>query len=191
MKPIEGAKMRENPDPGAYQFRFCSIIDYGTQRVTTNYEGKEKVRDVRQVNIGYEILGERTTEGEQFVLFQTYTLSASKKAKLMEHLSAWYGKPADELDLADILGKYGNFVVVHNKSEKTKKTYANIASLSPLKKNEKPSEKGKEPLIYLSLNDGEFDRDTFDALPDWQQTLISGTKEFAEVDEAPKKKKKK
>lgn len=189
MKPSEGGKVRENPDPGSYHFRFVSVIDYGTQKVEFN--GKPK--DVHQVNIGYELLGPdaKTSEGQNFCLYQKYTLSSNKKAILMQHLGGWYGKDANDVELESILGKYGNLTVKHNESKDGSRTYANITSLSPLKKTERPAEKGKEPIVYFSLSPGEFDRETFDNLPDWQQTLIAGTKEFADVDETPKKKKKK
>lgn len=188
MKPSEGGKTRENPEPGSYQFRFISVIDYGTQKVEFN--GKPK--DVHQVNIGYELLdGDQTSEGENFCLYQKYTLSSNKKAILMQHLSGWLGKPAGDLDLEEILGKYGNVNVVHNPSKDGSRIYANIASLTPLKKTEKPAQKGKEPLVYFSLKEGEFDRDVFDSLQDWQQTIIAGTKEFAAVDEDKPKRKKK
>lgn len=184
MKPSEGGKTRENPEPGSYQFRFCSVIDYGTQKV--EFEGKEK--KIHQVNIGYEILGEQTSEGEHFVLYQKYTLSSSKKANLMAHLNGWYGKDASGLELETLPGKIGNLVIIHNEG-KNGKTYANISSLAPLRKNEKQVEKGKEPLTYFSLD--EFDKETFEALPDWQKNIIMASDEFLEVDETKKKKAKK
>lgn len=125
------------PSAGLH-FAICfNEIDLGLQKVATQ-EG-EKI--MGKVIVGWEI-DETITEGEykgkRFCLWKKYTKSLHAKSNLKKDLESWRGRAFTEeekkgFDLDNIVGKGCMLNVVH--SEYNGKTYANIASISPMMKN--------------------------------------------------------
>lgn len=76
-------------------------------------------------------------DGEPFLLFRKYTLSNHEMSALMRDLGTWRGKPMTreegaEFDIENLVGVPALINVMHNTVGE--KTYANVASISPLPK---------------------------------------------------------
>lgn len=124
---------------GVHIGRCFRIVDVGTQEET--YEGETKL--LPKLAIYWELHGEdedgsplMTDGGEPMTIWQEYTRSLGKKAKLRAALESWRGKPfTDEevkgFDVAKLLGAYCMVNVTHKVSGQGK-TYANVSSLTPL-----------------------------------------------------------
>lgn len=126
--------------PGVHQARCFSVVDLGTQQF--EYKGEPKAG--RKIQISWELYGEDddgaklvTDEGLPMSISKRYTLSLSDKSRLRPDLEAWRGRPftPEELkgfELELLLGVPCMLNVTH--TEKDGKTYANIASITPLPK---------------------------------------------------------
>ena len=126
--------------PGVHIGRCFKLIDLGTQEET--YEGDTKL--LPKVCIYWELTGEEEVgtpladeKGHPMVIWQEYTMSLGKKAKLRAALESWRGKPFadDELkgfDVSKLLGAYCMVNVTHKTSQASGKTYAQVSSLTPL-----------------------------------------------------------
>lgn len=169
---------------GVFAARCFSVIDLGTQVV----EFQGDVKHQRKVQLSWELYGEDdageplVTEGnEPMSISKRYTLSLSEKSKLRPDLEAWRGKPFTEeelkgFDLHNLLGVPCFLNITH--TEKNNKTYANVASITPLPKQMResiPSQNNKNR-IY-TITDGKNDvyqslydklRETIDKAVEWQ-----------------------
>lgn len=81
-------------------------------------------------------LEQRMEDGRPFMLSREYTLSLHKKSNLRKLIEAWRGKAMTEAEAEDfdtdvLVGKTCRISVVHNKSEHTGKTYANVQAVMP------------------------------------------------------------
>lgn len=148
---------------GVHVGRCYRVIDLGTQEET--YEGETKL--LPKICIYWELHGEddegnplMTDDGNAMVIWQEFTRSLGKKAKLRATLESWRGRPFsdDELkgfDVSKLLGAYCMVNITHKTSGQGK-TYANVSSLTPLPsalRNAKP-----EPYYENVM----FDLDNFD-----------------------------
>lgn len=148
---------------GVHVGRCYRVIDLGTQEET--YEGETKL--LPKLCIYWELHGEddegnplMTDDGNAMVIWQEFTRSLGKKAKLRATLESWRGRPFsdDELkgfDVSKLLGAYCMVNITHKTSGQGK-TYANVSSLTPLPsalRNAKP-----EPYYENVM----FDLDNFD-----------------------------
>jgi hypothetical protein len=129
----------------------------GTQK--TEFQGDVKYQ--RKLLAGWERLDdERKADGSVFVVYKRFTLSLHEKANLRQTLEAWRGRKftPDEIKagipLEKMLGAYAFLTLVE--SEREGKTYANIASISPLPKG-MPKPDGVSDLVLFDLD-----------APDWQ-----------------------
>src|SRR6187431_3183483 len=98
--------------PGVHIGRCFRLVDLGTQEET--YEGEHKL--MKKMAIYWELHGEDETgaplvieTGEPMTIWQEYTASLGKKAKLRGVLESWRGKPfSDEeakgFDYAKLIG---------------------------------------------------------------------------------------
>ena len=159
------------------------LIDLGTQE--THFQGK--VKHQRKVYIEFAIPAERTEDDRPMSVGNRYTFSSSPKSTLRQHLEAWRGKRFgdDEIagfDLASILGKPCLLNVTHSTRED--RTYADIASISPLPKG-MPAPSLAEPTTYLSLDAAEFDRGTFESLTDRLREIIAASPEYRQLQSPP------
>ena len=85
------------------------------------------------------LLDAQMADGRPFEIAPYYTASLHEKAKLRKDLESWRGRAftPDELksfDLEKLIGVNCQIQVVHNKSGE--KTYANVAAIVPLSKNQ-------------------------------------------------------
>lgn len=116
---------------GVHQGVCVDVVDMGMLEVKWAGETKKqhKVRIVWQIDEAME-------DGKRFIVQKRYTLSLHEKANLRKDLEAWRAKAftAEELpfDIERLLGVNCFLNVVH--AHKDGKTYANVASIMPLKK---------------------------------------------------------
>jgi hypothetical protein len=174
--------VREPMPAGVYLARCFSMIEIGT--VTSEYKGVEK--SLKKIRITWEFPEElkvfKEENGEQpYVISQEFTLSMYEKANLRKFLEAWRGKgftedQAKAFDVTALLGVPCNISVIHNPSKKDASiVYANIGSISPLKKSEKcPAQ--INPTFMLSYTD--WDDEKFNSLPDFIKDEMKKTPEY-------------
>lgn len=123
---------------GLAQCVCVDVVDVGMVEVPT-YSDKEKARGPRlahKVNIIWQS-EELDEQGEPIQLRRRYTLSLDKKASLRRDLESWRGRPfTDEelkgFDLEKLIWANCFINVIHE--QRDDKTYANVASISPLRK---------------------------------------------------------
>jgi len=126
---------------GVHIGRCYSLIDLGSQRV--EFQGDIKIQ--HKILVRWELFGEDDSgapltvdiDGQQMpmTISKRYTLSLSTKSRLRSDLESWRGRgftdeEAQGFDVAKLLGAYCMVNVTQN--EANGKTYANVASLTPL-----------------------------------------------------------
>lgn len=167
----------EQPPAGTHIARCIKMIDIGTQR--GEYQGKANSK--RQVIIGFELPLELLTEGDAagkpFTVSRFYTASLSEKANLRKDLANWRGRDFTQQELLgfdskNILDKACMLSLTPNDKGKVRLT--GIMSLP----------KGSvippriNPLVYFSLEPGEFDQAVFDGLSDGIKKFIVASPEY-------------
>lgn len=166
---------------GTHQAVCYGIVDLGTQP-----SNSPQFRASRKVAFLWEIPAERiefTKDGVHKNLPRgisgMWSLTLASKGKLKPMLESWRGRPfteaeLDGFDLKNVLGANCLLAVVHN--NKGEKTYANVASVSPLMKGMNKIAP-ENPTIFFSL-DEQGDRIEFPpTLPEW---LVNKIKQSAE-----------
>lgn len=117
---------------GLHQAVCVDVVDMGILEVT--YAGvtkkQHKIRLVWQID-------EPMEDGKRFIVQKRYTLSLHEKSTLRKELESWRGKAftrEEEMgfDLERLIDVNCFLNIVH--SQKEGKTYANVASVVPLKK---------------------------------------------------------
>lgn len=152
---------------GVHMARCYRVVDLGTQ--ITNWQGEEKLTP--QLAIYWELHGEdadgqplNADNGEPLTLFATYTKSLGAKSKLRGVLESWRGRPFTEADLkgfdvSKLLGAFCMVNVTHSTGGNGK-TYANVASITPLPSAlQKSKPAGVLPAVLFDLDD--FDEEVF------------------------------
>jgi hypothetical protein len=157
------------------------MIEVGT--VEQVYQGETK--KAHKVIIDFELPLETSVfrEGEPekpFVISKEYTLSFHEKSTLRAHLASWRGKPfsdaeAANFDITKLVGVPAMVNVIHKASADGTKTYANIASISPMPKGLVCPEQVNLSRV-LSFSD--WNQEVFMGLPDWLANKISETPEY-------------
>jgi hypothetical protein len=146
-----------------------AVIDLGNQQTNFGVKNQVYIRfELTDERLSYEKDGEKK-EGPMSI-GNTYNVFFNEKSNLYKMLVSWRGKAfSDEelkgFELFNIVGTACMLNVVHKESGG--KTYANIASVTPLPKAmEKPDP--ENPLIkYDEENESDWD-----LLPEWLQTKI-------------------
>lgn len=166
---------------GSHVARCYSMIEIGT--VETEYLGQEKM--LHKVIIDFELPLELAVfkEGDPekpFVISKEYTLSFVDKANLRKHLESWRGKAftdeeAANFDITKLCGVPCMLNIVHKSSSDGTKTYANIASVSPIPKGLTCPDQ-INPTRILAYDS--WDQSVFMSLPNWLSEKIEGTPEF-------------
>lgn len=175
-----GGKEFEAAPVGNHVARCVGLIDLGTQE--GEYQGK--TTHARKVVIRWELPNELMSEGEYagrpFIVSKFYTASLSEKANLRKELGSWRGRDftADELtgfDAKNILDKPCMVNVIHNDKGKAK-----VAGVSPVPKGMNVPGRVND-ILYFSLEESEFDPDTFDKLSEFYQEQIRKSPEWADI----------
>jgi len=172
---------------GVHMARCYSLIDLGTQLTHGQYGDREQ----HKIRIAWELYGE-DDNGEALVverdgkvmpmtISKSYTLSLSEKSNLRKDLQSWRGRAftdeeAKGFDISKLLNAYCMINVTH--SETNGKTYANVASITPIPsalKNSKP-----EPIhetVVFDLDNPDWD--LFNSFHDKLKDANKSSPEFA------------
>lgn len=166
---------------GSHVARCYGMIEIGT--VEQVYQGETK--KAHKVIIDFELPLETAVfkEGEEekpFVISKEYTLSFHEKSTLRAHLASWRGKPftdaeAANFDITKLVGVPTMVNVIHKASVDGTKTYANIASVSPMPKGLTCPDQVNPSRILAYSN---WNQEVFMGLPDWLAEKIAGTPEY-------------
>lgn len=181
-------KPKELIPAGNYVARCYQMIHVGT--VMEDYQGIPKLQN--KVRLGWELPTETKVfdeaKGEQpFVISNEYTLSLSDKANLRKILASWRGKDFTEaeaacFDVTKLLGVPCMLNIIHKTNADGTKTYANIATVSPLPKGfECPAQVNKTILLDYD----NFDGAVFDSMPDFIKDKIKTSLEYAAMMDRP------
>lgn len=170
------------PIPEGVHTAICTaLIDLGLQ-----YSEKFG-KSTRKVMVTWEFPDE-TYEKDGVKLPRTmskeYSLGLSEKSNLRKDLQAWRGKAFTEqelegFDLKNVLGKGCQIQVIH--SEKSGKSYANIASIMGLPKG--MTINPPETLTYFDLTDPDCMKLT-ERIPEWIMNKIRESETWAQMHEA-------
>lgn len=135
---------------GSHNAVCVRILDLGIQE--TNFGPK------RELQFSFEI-EEAMEDGRPFLLSRKVTAVMNEKSNLYKMLTGWFGKAAIEAELSNggfspkrFLGKPGLVNVSHSLSADGSRTFANIASVSPLPKNMTPLKPSGE-LFYFDCDE--------------------------------------
>jgi hypothetical protein len=178
--------------PGMKQGVCYLIADIGTQP-----SNSPQFKPRRQVVIGWELPGEPKIEIERDrkktlmprVLSRTFGLSLSKKSNLKPVLESWRGRPFTEVeldgfDLQKVLGANCLLNVINERRDDGK-TFANIASVSPLMP-QMVKARAENPLTFFSFEDYPKGAITIPAtVHDWIKAKIMQSKEWLERQQHP------
>ena len=162
---------------GTHCARCVSMVDLGTQKNTFDPSKPDR----RMVRISFELADELREDGKPFLVSQKFALSMHEKSSLRKQLQSWRGKPfteeqAKRFDISVLLGIPCLLNVIHSTKEGGK-TYANIASLSPLVKGmSAPAQ--VTPTLEFSLEAGDFDQLVYESLPDFLKEEIAASPEY-------------
>lgn len=149
---------------GVHIGRCCRLVDLGTQEET--YEGETKL--LPKLSITWELFGEDEEgnplvqdDGKPMLIWQEFTASLGKKAKLRAALESWRGRAfTDEdlkgFDVSKLVGAYCMVNVTEKKAKSGDKTYMIVSSLTPLPaalRNAKPAPVWPNVIFDLSNPD--------------------------------------
>ena len=164
-----------------------SVIDLGTH--INDYMGV--LSPVRKVKIGWELpnLKKKYTpkdsdEEREYIeaVYKDYTLSLNEKANLRKDLEGWRGvafkqeELEDGFDIEKLIGVPCLVNVIH-KVSKTGNTYAFVAGISPVIKGMDVPELSRSTQ-FLSFEEGSFDENLYNSLPEWLQNKIAESNEY-------------
>lgn len=174
------------PIPSGIHHAVCySIIDLGTQP-------SQMFAPSRKVLIIWELPFERADfknektgaiENKPRVISKEYTLSTGAKSNLRKDLESWRGKPftteeANCFEVGVLAEKNCQVNVAHKPSKDGTKTYANVISIVPLGKGQKPVKPENKVLVWDLPESGVI---TFpDNMPEWVQNKIKNSEEYVE-----------
>ena len=121
------------PD-GLLDALLVDVVDLG--ELDTPWGPKHKLSLVSE-------LEDTDSEGKHFIVTKRYTWSLNEKSNLRKDLERWRGSKfsGDELesgvDMEAFIGLNATLFISHNESEEHGKTFANIETILPRKKNNK------------------------------------------------------
>jgi hypothetical protein len=150
-------------EAGVYHGICYAVVDLGTQ-FSTVYNTES-----RKVLLMWELPTERIkVKGEDLprAINRTFTLSLNKKANLRQFLESWRGKEFTEaelkgFDMKNLIGVNCQLNIIH--STRNGKTYADVASATPLLKGTEKRALENAPL-YFSFDDN---MELPEHCPDW------------------------
>jgi hypothetical protein len=187
MMPPQSDTQFEQVPPGTHVGVCYRVVDLGTQETT--FEQKPVLK--HQIDIHWELTQELMEDGRPFSVRKRYTYSSSPKGNLRNDLEAWRGQPFSDVefgtfDIGKLLGVGALLTILHRKAENGK-TYVNVAAVARLTKgfpgfapNGRVLTPPHNSMICFSFSDP-WDRDAFQALPEWQREVIAKSPEYAEI----------
>ena len=173
---------RELEEAGLYKGVCYAMFDVGTHE----FEWQGNIKRLRKVLLLFEIpeltYELDTDEGKKTIPItksKEFTLSLSSKGHLRPFLQSWRGKTftdeeANGFDLKTVLGANCYINLVHEKSKKTGKTYANIGGINPVKSTEEKI----EPSHALVAFDLDEEKKAPENAPKWIQDKINKSVEL-------------
>lgn len=160
-------------EPGVYVAVCIGVVDLGEQHseLYKNYSNK--------VLFIFEIPDELVeVDGEQKPrwISREFTMSTSKKSKLLEFISAWNGKQYTpetfgELELFDQIGKACQLQLVASENGE----YTNIATVMQLPKGVNVTRKETDTYAF---DMDQWSDDVFDSLPGWMQEKVKKSTQY-------------
>jgi hypothetical protein len=148
---VKTTEQFEIPPGGSYQARFIGLIDLGTQ--DHEYSGKSWTQ--HDIFFLWELLGEKDSEGEVFVVGQDYSLTLDKKANLRKMIESYGGKPlvdGQEIDPLLLIGKPCVVGLTEGKSGNDRKFVKVTSVASPTKGTKTPEASRKVYIFDLDLH---------------------------------------
>lgn len=185
---MSSLKLGDAPKPkgvlapaGNHVARCIAVIDLGTHTENTTFGEKTN----RKLRFSWELPDETHVFDEKkgaqpFTVHKSYNFFVSEKASLRKDLESWRGRPFTEdeisnFELADVVGATCMLNVVH--TTKGDKTYANIASITPLPKSLKGSvPDASNPLVFYTITQGKDH--AFESLPPFLKEQIAKCHEW-------------
>ena len=176
---------REPLPAGQYHSICYSVIDLGTHvnERWGSYQRKVMITwEIPELRKEYEKDGKEVNLPQ--VISNRYTLSLSDKSYLKRDLESWRGRgftfeEEQGFDISKLLGINCLLNIIH--TEKDKKVYANIASVTPLIKSMEKKE-AENPLIWFSLEDHP---EIPDGIPEWIVKIIHKSEEWVQKISTP------
>jgi hypothetical protein len=164
---------------GLYIARCFRVLYIGTQPKV--FKGIES-GSAQKIIASFELLSEKIKrdDGTPYQIHQEYTLSINKRAKLAQHLEAWFGGDVDKdykdgFDCEMLVGKYCRMQIGHKTSE-SGNTYAVILALMGLAEEDtKPAP--FNPDVFFDVL--EPDMEVFKGLSQYYRDLIEKAEEWA------------
>lgn len=164
------------PEVGMHNVICCQIVDFGTH--DKEWQGKI-IGKVNKVNFGFEFV-DITLESDKGpyhpIWGAQFTNSLGKKSSLRPLLEGWRGKPftkeeAEDFDLSKLLGLSCVLIIQPNANNNPK--------IQAIAKAPAPFE-GKRELREFWVEEGCFDNDVPDWMPDWMKEEINSCYECTE-----------
>lgn len=175
--------------PAGNHVAICNaVVDLGLQPGSRQYPDPKP-----QVYLRFELPQEQieyTRDGEKITgpmsIGRTFTASMSAKANLRRFAESWRGRPftdeqAEDFDFQRLLGQRCLLNVTH--TDREGKTYANIATATPLPKGMASTEPQHNTSLYYTLDTP--DSRAYSALPEWLRKKIAARIQPAELADEP------
>lgn len=170
---------RELAPEGTHRGRCINIVDLGTQPAS-----QADWEDQRKVTLGFHLVGLKTKDGKNIVVYRTYGFTGGPKANLTKDIKAWLNQNSNDIDLDECLEQDALITISHKESNGG--VYANITNISAPLKGSKPLV-SNENVFSLYLDDS-FDEDVFNTLPEHIQTKIVNSPEYEDLQNSRKPK---
>ena len=165
---------------GVHKARCIKVIDLGTHEIEYKGELQLKHKIMIMFELPETVMEHGQNAGKPFAISLFTTLSLHKQSRLRPLLVGWRGKDftedeAGNFDMLKLLDVPAYLNVIHTEDEG--KTYANIASIMPLKKSNCPER--FNGLVGFSLSD--YNDKVFNSLSEKIQEKIKESLEFKEL----------
>jgi len=183
MKWKEGGQF-EQPPAGSHIARCYALIDLGSQPHKNKVTGEQWIQ--RDVRLCFELPTERMlgcydekVKGKPFGVMTTTKQSLHPQAGLRKLLEGWRGKKFDatsieQFEPKNLVGLSCRLNLVENGN------YINIQSVSKLGRGE-VCPPCVNPEVFFSLEEGEFDPQLLETLPQKTRELIKSSPEYEKL----------
>ncbi len=182
MSLVVDAGSNRTPAPEGTFCAYCfGLYDLGTQ--SDEYQGKKLI--AKKLWLHFELIGEKDVEGKPIHVGSFYTASIGEKANLRKVLESWRGKQftADELkgfSMEKVVGAPCMITIIH-KAKQAGGVRDQIAAISACPKGYQPPLQLQHPKTILSLDPDKFDKNVYEALPNFLKDKIFKSPEGLKV----------